>query len=145
MINFIFILTLLNLLIGGSSSGHKHIFKRRKNCAFSTTATSSTSLSSTITDIRGGSSKMSENRLNALFAQDEHKARLVTYLTAGYPGPEETVDLLLAMQKGGADIIELGVPFTDPQADGATIQHANQVALKYSVSLTNCLKRSNLC
>ena len=83
---------------------------------------------------------MSENRLNALFAQDEHKARLVAYLTAGYPGPEETVDLLLAMQKGGADIIELGVPFTDPQADGATIQHANQVALKYSVSLTNCLK-----
>lgn len=55
----------------------------------------------------------------------------MTYLTAGYPHPDETVDLLLAMQNGGADILELGVPFTDPQADGATIQRANEVALEH--------------
>jgi len=43
------------------------------------------------------------------------------------------------MQQGGADILELGVPFTDPQADGATIQKANEVALKFNVSLKNCI------
>ena len=56
---------------------------------------------------------------------------MVAYLTAGYPNPKETVDLLLAMEAGGADIIELGIPFTDPQADGATIQKANEDALKH--------------
>ena len=75
-----------------------------------------------------------------MFSEDQHKARLITYLTAGYPHPEETVDLLLAMQEGGADVIELGVPFTDPQADGATIQHANQEALKHGVSLRDCFR-----
>ena len=64
---------------------------------------------------------------------------MIAYLTAGYPNPNETVDLLLAMQQGGADILELGVPFTDPQADGATIQKANEVALKFNVSLKNCI------
>ena len=41
---------------------------------------------------------------------------------AGYPSPEATVGCLLGLQEGGADIIELGMPFSDPQADGATIQ-----------------------
>lgn len=52
---------------------------------------------------------------------------LVTYVTAGFPLPEQTPDILLAMEKGGADVIELGVPFTDPIADGPTIQTANTV------------------
>lgn len=52
---------------------------------------------------------------------------LVTYVTAGFPTPEQTPDILLAMEKGGADVIELGVPFTDPIADGPTIQTANTV------------------
>ena len=54
-------------------------------------------------------------------------AVFVTFLTAGYPKPELTVDLMLAMESGGADIIELGVPFTDPIADGPAIQEANNV------------------
>lgn len=65
---------------------------------------------------------------------------MVAYLTAGYPSPAETVDLLLAMQAGGADVLELGIPFTDPQADGATIQKANEVALSHGVSLESCIE-----
>lgn len=48
-------------------------------------------------------------------------------MTAGYPTREDTVPLLLALQAGGADVVELGVPFTDPQADGTTIQKASEV------------------
>ena len=79
------------------------------------------------------------SRLSAKFSQSNEKAQLIAYLTAGYPNPTETVDLLLAMQNGGADILELGIPFTDPQADGATIQRANEVALSYKVTLDNCI------
>ena len=64
-------------------------------------------------------------RLANSFSKSNEKAQLVAYLTAGYPDPTETVNLLLAMQAGGANVIELGIPFTDPQADGATIQKAN--------------------
>ena len=80
------------------------------------------------------------SRLSTKFAKSDEKAQLIAYLTAGYPNPTETVDLLLAMQAGGADVLELGVPFTDPQADGTTIQKANQVALQYKVTLQNCLE-----
>ncbi|KAG7093084.1 bifunctional tryptophan synthase trp1 [Marasmius oreades] len=64
----------------------------------------------------------------------EGSATLVTFLTAGYPNKEDTVPLLLAMQKGGSDIIELGVPFSDPVADGPAIQESNSIALKHDVS-----------
>ena len=56
------------------------------------------------------------------------QAALVTYVTAGYPKPEDTPNVLVSMEKGGADVIELGVPFTDPIADGPTIQTANTVS-----------------
>ena len=52
---------------------------------------------------------------------------LVTFVTAGYPSPADTVPIMLAMQEGGVDIIELGVPFSDPMADGPAIQETNQV------------------
>eukprot|EP00904_Undaria_pinnatifida_P001388 jgi/Undpi1/1124/HiC_scaffold_10.g04586.m1 len=67
------------------------------------------------------------------------QAAFIPYLTAGYPKKADTVDLLLALQEGGADVIELGIPFTDPQADGATIQGTNQIALKNNVNLKDCL------
>eukprot|EP00601_Ochromonadales_sp_CCMP2298_P008820 CAMPEP_0173203052 /NCGR_PEP_ID=MMETSP1141-20130122/19312_1 /TAXON_ID=483371 /ORGANISM="non described non described, Strain CCMP2298" /LENGTH=692 /DNA_ID=CAMNT_0014128481 /DNA_START=189 /DNA_END=2267 /DNA_ORIENTATION=- len=82
---------------------------------------------------------VSESRLSDKFATSDKKAQLIAYLTAGYPHPDETVDLLLAMQAGGADILELGVPFTDPQADGATIQRANEIALEYGISTQQCI------
>ena len=81
----------------------------------------------------------SVNRITSKFSVDSNKAQLVAYLTAGYPNPGETVDLLLAMQEGGADVLELGVPFTDPQADGTTIQRANEVALTHDVTLAACI------
>ena len=52
---------------------------------------------------------------------------LVTFVTAGYPSKEATVPLMIGMESGGADVIELGVPFSDPIADGPTIQETNVV------------------
>ncbi|KAL2019771.1 hypothetical protein VTK56DRAFT_9215 [Thermocarpiscus australiensis] len=69
-----------------------------------------------------------------------NRAALVTYVTAGFPKPEQTPDILLAMENGGADIIELGVPFTDPIADGPTIQTANNIALQNGVTIQSTLQ-----
>jgi tryptophan synthase alpha subunit len=81
-------------------------------------------------------------RLQELFASAHAGGRklFVPYVTAGYPRKEDTVPILLAMEAGGADVIEIGVPFTDPLADGATIQHANQVAIEQGVSLGDCFE-----
>lgn len=51
-----------------------------------------------------------------------NKTTFVSYVTCGYPTLDDTIPLLLALQEGGADVIELGVPFSDPLADGPTIQ-----------------------
>ncbi len=64
---------------------------------------------------------------------------LIPYVTAGDPSPEITVPLMHAMVEAGADIIELGVPFSDPMADGPVIQAACERALKHRVSLTQVL------
>lgn len=72
-------------------------------------------------------------------AKSESRSALVTYTTAGYPTIEETSSILLAMEAGGADIIELGTPFTDPIADGPTIQGANTQALANGTTTTSCL------
>jgi tryptophan synthase len=71
-------------------------------------------------------------------AKQEGRALFSGYVTAGYREPSECVPMLLAMEAGGADFIEMGVPFSDPLADGATIQAANEVALKNGVSLADC-------
>ncbi|ORY58564.1 tryptophan synthase beta subunit-like PLP-dependent enzyme [Pseudomassariella vexata] len=69
----------------------------------------------------------------------ENRSALVTYVTAGYPLPADTPRVMLGMAKGGADIIELGVPFTDPIADGPTIQTSNTIALKNGVTIASTL------
>ncbi|BAE59760.1 tryptophan synthase beta subunit-like PLP-dependent enzyme [Aspergillus flavus] len=74
-------------------------------------------------------------------AKQEKRAALVAYITAGYPTVEETVDILLGLENGGADIIEMGVPFTDPIADGPTIQKANTKALENGVTVTTVLEK----
>jgi tryptophan synthase alpha subunit len=83
---------------------------------------------------------MSE-RLRERFRQGKAAGQplFVAYVTAGYPSPADAVPVLLALEAGGADVIEVGVPFTDPLADGATIQAANQVALAQGVSFAQCL------
>lgn len=63
----------------------------------------------------------------------------MTYVTAGYPKPTDTPEILLSMERGGADVIELGAPFTDPIADGPTIQTANTVALQNGVTIESTL------
>jgi len=54
----------------------------------------------------------------------------IGFLTAGDPGEKETVEYILEMEKGGADLIEIGIPFSDPTAEGIVIQRANERALK---------------
>ncbi len=67
-----------------------------------------------------------------------HKRKaLIPFITAGDPSPQVTVPLMHALVEAGADIIELGVPFSDPMADGPTIQRASERALKHGVSLHN--------
>jgi tryptophan synthase alpha chain len=68
-----------------------------------------------------------------------HKA-LIPYVTAGYPTPGETVEFLERLVEAGADIIELGVPFSDPLADGPTIQRASQQAIARGMSLPRTLE-----
>ncbi|KAH6971847.1 tryptophan synthase beta subunit-like PLP-dependent enzyme [Ilyonectria sp. MPI-CAGE-AT-0026] len=69
----------------------------------------------------------------------QNKSALVAYVTAGYPRPEDTPDILLSLEKGGADVLELGAPFTDPIADGPTIQTANTIALANGVTIESTL------
>ncbi|PWN38223.1 putative tryptophan synthase [Meira miltonrushii] len=71
---------------------------------------------------------------------EKNEPVFVTFVTAGYPTKHDTVDILLGLEAGGADIIELGVPFSDPQADGPAIQESNQVALMQGVDYTTCLR-----
>ncbi len=65
---------------------------------------------------------------------------LVPYVTAGHPRPEDTLALLAALADAGADLIELGVPFSDPVADGPTIQRSSQRALEQGVDLAWVLR-----
>ena len=77
------------------------------------------------------------SRLRERFAQLKKQDRkaLIPYLTAGDPNPDFTVPLMHAMVKAGADILEVGVPFSDPMAEGPVIQHAMERALIHHVSL----------
>ncbi len=74
-----------------------------------------------------------ENRFEAL--RQEGRAALVTFITAGDPHPSATVKLMHDLVEAGADMIELGVPFSDPMADGPVIQRASERALEHHVSL----------
>ncbi|RIA95747.1 tryptophan synthase beta subunit-like PLP-dependent enzyme [Glomus cerebriforme] len=81
------------------------------------------------------------NELNQVFQRCREQKRpvFIAFVTAGYPDPEETVEILFGLEAGGADIIELGIPFTDPMVDGKTIQDANNVALKNNIDIPKCL------
>jgi len=81
------------------------------------------------------------SRIAARFEQLRGKGRtaLIPFVTAGDPGPEVTVPLMHAMVAAGADLIELGVPFSDPIADGPVIQRATERALAKGVSLTDVI------
>lgn len=80
-------------------------------------------------------------RISGLFAnrRAENRKAFIAYLTAGDPAPELTVSLVLALERGGADLIELGVPFSDPIADGPVIQRASDRALRAGMTLPKLL------
>jgi tryptophan synthase alpha chain len=82
------------------------------------------------------------SRIDARFAQlkKEGRSAFVTFLMAGDPDPKTSLDIVKAMPKAGADIIEIGMPFTDPMADGPSIQAAGLRALKAGMTLKKTLE-----
>ncbi len=74
------------------------------------------------------------NRIHTLFKEKDSRV-LSIYFTAGFPNLEDTLPIMEAIQAGGADIIEIGVPFSDPVADGPTIQDSNKIALDNGMSM----------
>jgi tryptophan synthase alpha chain len=83
------------------------------------------------------SSDVLTQRFSSL-ARDNRRA-LVAYITAGHPDPARSVELMRAVAAAGADVLEVGVPFSDPMADGPVIQRASQMALTYGVGLHETL------
>jgi len=81
------------------------------------------------------------SRLADTFAKLKKQGRkaLIPFITAGDPDPATTVPVMHALVRAGADVIELGVPFSDPMADGPVIQRSSERALKHGVSLKNVL------
>jgi tryptophan synthase alpha chain len=75
-----------------------------------------------------------KNRLDLLF-ESKNERILSVYYTAGFPNPEDTIPVLEALQESGADIVEIGMPFSDPIADGPTIQESNKKALDQGMSI----------
>ena len=87
---------------------------------------------------------MSQSRIAARFSANGHRKLLVPYITAGDPDLDTTLALMHTLVKAGSDVIELGIPFSDPMADGPVIQAACERALKNNVTLTqviNIVKR----
>jgi tryptophan synthase alpha chain len=74
--------------------------------------------------------------------RNDGRTALMPYLTMGYPDRESALDLVPAIAQAGADLVELGVPFSDPLADGATIQASSQRALENGMSLDLCLEQA---
>ncbi|MFO7259694.1 MAG: tryptophan synthase subunit alpha [bacterium] len=89
-----------------------------------------------------GTTSFEADRLAARFRawRDSGRRALIPYLTAGHPTLGQTVELMRRIAAAGADIIELGVPFSDPLADGPTIQRASQRAMEQGATLAWCLE-----
>jgi len=84
----------------------------------------------------------SSNRIDERFAllREQHRKALVCYVTAGHPDRARSIDLLRGLEDAGADIVEVGVPFSDPLADGPVIQASSQVALDAGTTFSDVLE-----
>ena len=71
--------------------------------------------------------------------KSQGRKALIPYLMAGFPHPDQSLALMHALVEGGADIIELGVPFSDPSADGPVIQKAGDKALAFGIGLVQVI------
>ncbi|WP_223066638.1 tryptophan synthase subunit alpha [Paenibacillus caui] len=82
------------------------------------------------------------NLIDATFQKlkGQGKTALIPFLTVGDPDVNATVDLIAELEKAGADILELGVPYSDPLADGPVIQRASERALKQQITIGSCLE-----
>lgn len=80
------------------------------------------------------------NRIDKLFSEKK-KNVLNVYCTAGYPQLHSTIDIMKALQENGADIIELGMPYSDPLSDGPIIQQSNMIALENGMSIPFLFKQ----
>ena len=80
------------------------------------------------------------NRISKVFAEAKGPI-LNIYATAGYPNFGDTMTVIEALQEGGVDIIEIGMPYSDPVADGETIQQSNQVSLDQGMTLVHLFKQ----
>ena len=83
-----------------------------------------------------------QSRITAAFdrLKQEGNRGLIAYITAGDPSPDQTVGIVRALEQGGVDIIELGVPFSDPIADGPVIQRASERSLRAGTTLKTVLR-----
>ena len=88
------------------------------------------------------SATTSSDTIAARFADLRRRERcaLVVYVTAGHPTPNASLDLLRAVARAGADVIEVGVPFSDPMADGPVIQESSQTALAHGMTVSRVLE-----
>ncbi|MGE5628040.1 MAG: tryptophan synthase subunit alpha [Solirubrobacterales bacterium] len=82
------------------------------------------------------------NRIDSKFKllREENKKALIPFITAGDPNLETTVELVLGMEKAGADIIEIGIPYSDPMADGVIIQQSSTRALKNGAKIPRIME-----
>ncbi|MFQ6608159.1 MAG: tryptophan synthase subunit alpha [Fidelibacterota bacterium] len=79
------------------------------------------------------------NRIQTLFHQSNEK--VIPFFTAGYPRLDSTIDLVLAAERGGAAMVEIGIPFSDPIADGPVIQQSSHIALQNGITLAMILQQ----
>lgn len=82
------------------------------------------------------------SRIQALFAT-KNKEVLNVYVTAGYPQLDSTLKIMQALEKGGADLIELGMPYSDPLADGPVIQASSSIALQNGMTIKKLFEQLN--
>ena len=99
-------------------------------------------MSAVTAPVNGTNDTAGARRLAAAFAaaRDEGRAAFIPYVVAGYPDADTSVDVALAIADSGADVLEIGLPYSDPLADGATLQRASQVALLAGASLESSLR-----
>lgn len=77
-----------------------------------------------------------DNRIEQLFKRHDGSSKIMSlFVTAGYPDLESTVDLILGLEENGTDFIELGMPFSDPLADGPTIQYSSNIAIEQGITM----------
>lgn len=79
-------------------------------------------------------------RIEALFKTKQHHI-LNVYCTAGYPKPDSTIEVIKALEENGADLVEIGMPYSDPLADGPVIQHSSSIAIENGMTMTTLFEQ----